>query len=238
MDFECTCEEEIYEYEHEIIEFPAVLVDVRNRRIVDTFHSHVRPTINPKLSEFCSQLTGVTQEMVDNALPFVDVFDSFRMWMQSHRLGRDNARYAFVTDGPWDIAKFFQMQCLKSGLETVPHDFRYYINIRKSFLNKYVKGHHAQKTNLRGMLTELGMTFEGREHCGLDDSKNIARIVIRMLEDRSELRVKILTTDASKEDRERQAWRDSLPFKVHPVSRDAFISGEYLDCDTCDEADD
>ncbi|KHN78836.1 3'-5' exonuclease eri-1 [Toxocara canis] len=170
--------------------------------------------------------------------------------------------YHFLHLVYWDIAKFFQMQCLKSGLETVPHDFRYYINIRKSFLNKYVKGHHAQKTNLRGMLTELGMTFEGREHCGLDDSKNIARIVIRMLEDRSELRinerlsrerdkkinerlsrerdkkVKILTTDASKEDRERQAWRDSLPFKVHPVSRDAFISGEYLDCDTCDEADD
>uniref|UniRef100_A0A914S3Q7 Exonuclease domain-containing protein n=1 Tax=Parascaris equorum TaxID=6256 RepID=A0A914S3Q7_PAREQ len=43
---------------------------------VDTFHSHVRPRINPKLSEFCSRLTGVTQEMVDNALPFVDVFDS------------------------------------------------------------------------------------------------------------------------------------------------------------------
>lgn len=66
---------------------------------VDTFHSHVRPRINPKLSEFCSRLTGVTQEMVDNALPFVDVFDSFRMWMQSHRLGHNNARYAFVTDG-------------------------------------------------------------------------------------------------------------------------------------------
>uniref|UniRef100_A0A914ZTI8 SAP domain-containing protein n=1 Tax=Parascaris univalens TaxID=6257 RepID=A0A914ZTI8_PARUN len=249
MDFECTCEDEVYEYEHEIIEFPAVLVDVWNRRIVDTFHSHVRPRINPKLSEFCSRLTGVTQEMVDNALPFVDVFDSFRMWMQSHRLGHTNARYAFVTDGPWDIAKFFQMQCLQSGLGSVPHDFRHYINIRKAFMNKYLKGHRPQKTNLSGMLSELGMKFEGREHCGLDDSKNIARIVIRMLEDRSELRIneriargsdkrKVVPTDASKEDRERQAWRDSLPFKVHPVSRDAFISGEYLDCDTCDEADD
>lgn len=44
------------------------------------------------------------------------------------------------------------------------------------------------------MLSELGMTFEGREHCGLDDSKNIARIVIRMLEDRSELRVNCFIT--------------------------------------------
>lgn len=47
-----------------------------------------------------------------------------------------------------------------------------------------------QKINLSGMLTFLNMEFEGREHSGLDDSKNIARIVIKMLEDKSELRVR------------------------------------------------
>lgn len=46
-----------------------------------------------------------------------------------------------------------------------------------------------QKINLKGMLTALGMKFEGREHSGLDDSRNIARIVVKMLNDRSELRV-------------------------------------------------
>ncbi len=34
IDFECTCEDEIFEYEHEIIEFPLVVVDVREKRIV------------------------------------------------------------------------------------------------------------------------------------------------------------------------------------------------------------
>ncbi|VDK44983.1 unnamed protein product [Anisakis simplex] len=272
MDFECTCEDEVYEYEHEIIEFPAVLVDVRNRRVVDTFRSHVRPTLNPILSEFCTKLTGITQEMVDNALPFTDVLVSFRMWMQSHRLGQENARYAFVTDGPWDIAKFFQMQCLQVGFDCYCFDL----------LIQFICG----------MLSTLGMTFEGREHCGLDDSKNIARIVIRMLEDRSELRVneklargrddsnkrqatgrnssmsnqsKHQNADTAErrcksaslsqgqqnvgeinenlgeskradQTEQRQRWRDTLPLKVHSVCKDAFISGEYLDCDTCDEA--
>uniref|UniRef100_A0A915PTI8 Exonuclease domain-containing protein n=1 Tax=Setaria digitata TaxID=48799 RepID=A0A915PTI8_9BILA len=248
IDFECTCEAELYDYDHEIIEFPAVLVSVRKKEIVDVFHSYVRPIANPQLSEFCSSFTGITQEMVDSALPFVDVLDSFRAWMQLHRLGQQDARYAFVTDGPWDIAKFFQMQCIQSKLSAVPHDFRYYINIRKSFANKYCKGRSTQKINLARMLAALDMEFEGREHSGLDDSKNIARIVMKMLTDKSELRVneklvrvkenekeKILT-DINKEDRDRQAWRDNLPYKIQQISRDSFISGEYLDCDTCDES--
>lgn len=39
------------------------------------------------------------------------------------------------------------------------------------------------------MLEKLGMDYEGRPHSGLDDSKNIARIAIRMLQDGCELRV-------------------------------------------------
>ncbi|VDP11267.1 unnamed protein product [Onchocerca flexuosa] len=232
MDFECTCEADLYNYNHEIIEFPAILVDVRKKEIVDIFHSYVRPLVNPQLSEFCSAFTGITQEMVDKASPFIDVLDSFRAWMQSHRLGQKDVRYAFVTDGPWDIAKFFQMQCIQQ------------ITIITKFL-----GRSMQKINLSGMLTFLNMEFEGREHSGLDDSKNIARIVIKMLEDRSELRVneklvrtkegekaKILLPD-NKEYRDRQVWKDNFLYTIQQISRDSFISGEYLDCDTCDEND-
>ncbi|VDN37886.1 unnamed protein product [Gongylonema pulchrum] len=111
MDFECTCEAELYDYEHEIIEFPAILVDVHRREIliiaiiiqVDIFHSYVRPTLHPQLSEFCINLTGVTQEMVDKAMPFIDVLDSFRAWMQSHHLGQKGVHYAFITDGSVDF---------------------------------------------------------------------------------------------------------------------------------------
>ncbi|EYC13650.1 hypothetical protein Y032_0043g838 [Ancylostoma ceylanicum] len=58
IDFECTCVEVIYDYPHEIIEFPAVLIDVRQMRIVDTFRTFVRPEKNPTLDPFCIQLTG------------------------------------------------------------------------------------------------------------------------------------------------------------------------------------
>lgn len=45
------------------------------------------------------------------------------------------------------------------------------------------------QTKLTIMLENLGMNYDGRPHSGLDDSKNIARIAIRMLQDGCELRV-------------------------------------------------
>lgn len=39
------------------------------------------------------------------------------------------------------------------------------------------------------MLQRLGMVYEESNKCGLDDSVNAARILIKMLIDRSELRV-------------------------------------------------
>lgn len=37
--------------------------------------------------------------------------------------------------------------------------------------------------NLNGMLTYLNMQFEGNPHSGLDDSYNISRICLQLLED-------------------------------------------------------
>ena len=39
------------------------------------------------------------------------------------------------------------------------------------------------------MLENMGMCFQGQQHSGLDDSRNIARIVIRMIEDGYDLKV-------------------------------------------------
>ncbi len=34
VDFECTCEENVYKYDHEIIEFPVIVVDTKLKRVV------------------------------------------------------------------------------------------------------------------------------------------------------------------------------------------------------------
>lgn len=77
----------------------------------------------------------------------------------------------------WDIENFLTLQCLFSGV-TFPRYAREYVNLRRHCHSFYkIRGGVAR------MLHELGMEFEGREHSGIDDTRNIARIAVKMLED-------------------------------------------------------
>uniref|UniRef100_W6NB46 SKP1 component and Exonuclease domain containing protein n=1 Tax=Haemonchus contortus TaxID=6289 RepID=W6NB46_HAECO len=254
IDFECTCVEVIYDYPHEIIEFPAVLIDVRQMKIVDKFRTFVRPEKNPILDPFCIQLTGISQSMVDSAPVFKDAYRLFRDWMAHHNLGDVDHRYAFVTDGPHDLWKFFQFQCILSDFGTIPHDCRHFINIKRIFeqrVMKLVKGNG--QSGIQNMLSHYNLTFEGQKHCGLDDSINIARLCIKLMQDKIELRINQRMTrrqdrieerrleELAKSDRadasDYHIWYKKLPLKLRQVTRDEFLSEEYLDCDSCDEVD-
>ena len=62
IDFEATCEEiNPPKYKHEIIEFPALMVNARTLSVESKFHAYCKPVINPKLSTFCINLTGIDQ---------------------------------------------------------------------------------------------------------------------------------------------------------------------------------
>lgn len=181
IDFEATCQENNLNYNHEIIEFPAVLVDCHTREIVDEFHEFCKPIINPRLTEFCCGLTGITQDVVDKADEFPSVLERMESWMSSHYLGVDHT-FAVVTDGPWDMSRFLQMQCNFSKIH-FPHWGKKWINIRKAYSSYY----SCKRMNLEEMLINLGLKFQGTQHCGLHDSRNIARIAIQLLNDGCDL---------------------------------------------------
>ncbi|XP_075060716.1 3'-5' exoribonuclease 1 isoform X2 [Mixophyes fleayi] len=186
IDFEATCEEtNDPDYIHEIIEYPIVLLNTRTLEIEDTFQRYVRPEIKSQLSEFCVNLTGITQDVVDQADTFPVVLQSVVNWMREKELGT-KYKYAILTDGSWDMSKFLNMQCHVSRIK-YPRFAKKWINIRKCYGNFYKVPRN--QTKLLTMLEKLGMSYDGRLHSGLDDSKNIARIAIRMLQDGCELRV-------------------------------------------------
>ncbi|CAI5636372.1 3'-5' exoribonuclease 1 isoform X2 [Oreochromis niloticus] len=186
VDFEATCEEDNpSDFLHEIIEFPMVLINTHTLEIVDTFQEYVKPELNPQLSDFCVKLTGITQKMVDEADPFPVVLQRVVSWLQERELGT-KYKYAILTDGSWDMSKFLNIQCRVSRIKYPPFAKKW-INIRKSYGNFY-KVPRTQ-TKLSTMLEKLGLTYEGRPHSGLDDSRNIARIAVRMLQDGCQLRV-------------------------------------------------
>ncbi|CAB1318315.1 unnamed protein product [Coregonus sp. 'balchen'] len=186
VDFEATCEQDNPpDFTHEIIEFPMVLFNTHTLDIEDSFQEYVRPEVNTQLSEFCIKLTGITQKMVDEADTFPDVLKRVVLWLQEKELGT-KYKYAILTDGSWDMSKFMNTQCRLNRL-SYPQFAKKWINIKKLYGNFY-KVHRTQ-TKLSSMLEKLGLQYEGRPHSGLDDSRNIARIALRMLQDGCQLRI-------------------------------------------------
>ena len=95
----------------EIIEFPVLKFDCKTLEIVDQFHRYVRPTINPNLTTFCIELTGIVQDMVDNSDKFSKVFNDFQKWLFETKLLNENqapiSRFTFITCGKFGVIFVF-----------------------------------------------------------------------------------------------------------------------------------
>ena len=188
LDVEATCERDAKHFKHEIIEFPVVLVDLfaeGGPAQCGEFHSYVRPTANKTLTKFCTELTGITQEMVDAAPPLPEVLAAFDAWLQqqglsnSPQLGATAGRdFAFATDGPWDLRFFLDADCTRKGIGK-PLYFDKWVNLKALFADFY----RVRQCKIHKMLAKQGMRFEGRLHSGIDDARNIARIAIKLAAD-------------------------------------------------------
>lgn len=178
VDVEATCERGNDNFPHEIIEFPGVLIDVR-RGIVDkehSFHTFVRPVNHPKLSHFCTELTGIRQEQVDAAPVLSDAIRLFETWLRK-TIPR-GAKVVFASDGPWDFKKFFYEHHVLRDQIALPTLFYEYIDIRTSYAHHFNAG---VPLKLNAMLRNMELHFVGREHCGFDDAYNIARLATEMM---------------------------------------------------------
>jgi len=171
LDFEATCVEGATIQPQEVIEFPCLLVRAADMVVEDQFHEYVRPVAHPTLSPFCTQLTGITQEMVQDRSAFPEVLGRFVGWYQG--LGLSPATAAFLTCGQWDLATMLPNQCTYSGLAIPPmldvSTSGQFVNIKLTFqaaMGRYAKG-------IKDMQTHLGLAFQGRLHSGIDDCRNI-----------------------------------------------------------------
>ena len=170
LDFEATCDTGKYFKPQEIIEFPCIKLHPCTFQPCGLFHEYIRPLANPTLTNFCTELTGITQDMVDDADEFSTVFQRFQTWFEAETVEGSNV--AFITCGDWDLRTMLPGQCEVSGLE-IPDYLRRWINVKKSFSREM---RHFPRS-MAVMMKNLRLTFEGRPHSGIDDTKNIAKIV-------------------------------------------------------------
>ena len=100
-------------------------------------------------------------------------------WLQDRMECLGYGNYIFVTCGDWDLKTMLPSQC-KAYKEEVPASFQRWLNI-KNFYAEATGERGKKKKDMVGMLKGLELELEGRHHCGLDDCRNIARILIELL---------------------------------------------------------
>lgn len=173
LDFEATCGNQEPIRPQEIIEFPSVLVALDTLKSVDEFSSFVRPFHNPHLTDFCRELTSITQEDVDGAPYFHEVLKAHENWIDSHGLTELNA--VFVTCGDWDLGTMLPAQSRvgKKPVEYLRPIYTRWLNIKVPFAS--VAGRKAP--GMAGMLRALEIELTGFHHRGIDDCRNIAKIL-------------------------------------------------------------
>src|SRR6478609_6691087 len=104
VDVEATCSSNgaVPRHEMEIIEIGAVMQCSRTFAIESEFQAFIRPVRNPILTDFCTKLTGITQQVVDAAPSFGESLEAMKDWMQSFNDA------LFCSWGDYDRNQFIQ----------------------------------------------------------------------------------------------------------------------------------
>jgi inhibitor of KinA sporulation pathway (predicted exonuclease) len=167
MDLEATCDDggRVPKHEMEIIEIGAVLVDGEDLGAHDEFQSFVRPVRHPVLTPFCQELTSIRQADVERAPPFPEVIAALKTWMYGA------GATVFASWGDYD-RKQMEQDC---GFHRVPYPMPgRHVNLKALFSATRGIG---KKLGMAQALRHVGLPLDGTHHRGIDDARNIARLV-------------------------------------------------------------
>ncbi len=167
VDLEATCDDGalVPRHEMEVIEIGAVIVEAPFEHVLAEFQLFVKPEIHPNLTAFCSQLTSIQQDDVNHAVDFAAACEVLRDWQTPF------APDIFASWGDFD-RKLMKRQCAAIGLD-VPLP-RKHLNIKAQFSRALAI---KRQFGMALALKKLGLELSGRHHRGLDDARNIARIL-------------------------------------------------------------
>ena len=170
VDIEATCwEGNVPEgMNSDIIEIGVCLLDIQTGEISDNRGILVHPE-RSTISPFCTQLTTITTELIEKE--GVSFSEALRILKKDY-LSQSRAWASF---GAYDV-KMFQRQCqdLGKGYPFSPS----HINVKTVFALKNKLSHEL---GMDDALKFLDIPLEGTHHRGVDDAKNIAKILREIL---------------------------------------------------------
>lgn len=166
IDLEATCDNKntVPKSQMEIIEIGAVLADAETLEPIDELQTFVRPVRHPVLTPFCTELTSITQDMVATAPSFPEALELLRRFIGEQRA-------LFCSWGNYDKNQFEQ----DARHHRVQLPFRnQHLNLKQAFSDA---NGSRRKFGMAGALRRVGMTLDGTHHRGIDDARNIARLL-------------------------------------------------------------
>jgi len=168
IDLEATCDEGdgLPTMDMEIIEIGAVWATVEGS-VLDTFQALVRPVVRPHLTPFCRQLTNIQQADVDGAELFPAVAARLASFAQRHQAPG-------ATWGSWGQFDFKQLarDCERHGVQNPLAAFEH-VNLKRRF----AKARKIKEVGMARALQMVGLPLDGAHHRGLDDARNITKLL-------------------------------------------------------------
>jgi inhibitor of KinA sporulation pathway (predicted exonuclease) len=167
VDVEATCDDKgaVPKREMEIIEIGAVIVHLGSVAAVSQYQTFVRPVRHRLLTPFCQSLTHIRQPDVSAAPLFPIAIASFKAWMFQF------SGIAWASWGDFDRLQFEQ-DC---AFHHVPYPLPgTHANLKAMFSARQGL---KKKLGMADALRHAGLQLEGTHHRGLDDARNIARLV-------------------------------------------------------------
>ncbi|MCB9780132.1 MAG: exonuclease domain-containing protein [Alphaproteobacteria bacterium] len=169
VDLEATCDQRGFSRsDMETIEVGCVLVDDATLRPVDEFQTFVRPVVRPHLTDFCRTLTSIRQADVDGAPIFALAMQHWADWMAGHGLAPGDA--TFASWGAYDHNQLSQ-DAARAGVPLPLGGAPF--NIKQAFADQL----GIKKCGMAGALSLVGLPLAGTHHRGIDDARNIARLL-------------------------------------------------------------
>lgn len=149
---------------NEIIEIGICELDTNTGEISKNKGIIVKPE-RSTISPFCTELTTITQELVDTeGISFREACNILREEYNAHY-------YTWASYGAYDLNMMKKQCAIKRVDYPLSQD---HINVKTHF--RAVKG-LTKKVGMNGALQILNIPLEGTHHRGVDDAKNIAKIL-------------------------------------------------------------
>lgn len=151
----------------EIIEIGLCVVDLAAGERLAKHRILVRPA-RSTVSDFCTDLTGLTQSEVDTGVPFAE---ACTILAREHQAGSR----PWASWGDYDRNQFTN-QCRRGPVQ-YPFSARH-TNAKAIFADAHAL---KKRPGMARALSIAGLPLEGRHHSGSDDAWNIAALVLDLM---------------------------------------------------------